>query len=109
MCPASTSTTTPSGTRAPLTMTFRSGPSLLCRWLYLLFLKFQSHSYFVTSSSSFRRSTFQILLSRACFWFRDGVEVRLTFLNEGRERFFRFGRADSNGEFLILELYRALE
>src|SRR5207244_2778329 len=44
------------------------GQSLFCRWLYLLFLKFQSYSYFVTSSSSFRSSTFQNLLSRARFW-----------------------------------------
>ena len=50
-----------------------------------------------------------LFLSRARFWFRDVVEVRLTLLYESGERFFGFGRADARREFLILELHRALE
>src|SRR5215467_11055303 len=59
------------------------------------------------SFQSFRRSTFQNLLSCVRFWLRNGVEVRLPFLNESSERFLGFGRSHSLREFLKLELHRA--
>src|SRR6266700_3109763 len=43
------------------------------------------------------------------FSIRDGVEVRLAFLKECVQRFPGFSRPDSNGEFLVLELYRTLK
>jgi len=71
----------------PLLREKQSASPLLCRWLYLLFLKFQSHHIFLPLPQVFEIDISEFV-KRACFWFRDGVEVRLTFLNEGRERFF---------------------
>jgi len=36
-------------------------------------------------------------------------EVRTAFFKESRERFLGFGGTDARREFLVLELYRALE
>jgi hypothetical protein len=51
-----------------------------------------------------------LILSRAeGFDFVRSREIWFPFLEESSERFLGFGRADSNGEFLVLELNRVLE
>src|SRR5689334_13964298 len=96
MCPALRSTTTPSGTRAPLTMTFRSDPSAAAERIRPPLASRKNNRpvaalppvvgvafnvsvalMFLTSFSSFRAPTFQDLLGCLCRcdWFPDHAAI----------------------------------
>src|SRR6266581_2321040 len=115
MCPASASTTTPSGIRHPVTRTFLSEPSAFTARMRPALASRKNKrpaAFLLPEPAGFSLGVwisgilFLSIVRRALAHFG---EIRRALLKKRRERLLGFGGAHAGREFLVLELYHPLK